>query len=212
MPRFTVQDDSGNTLTLEGDSPPTEQELEDIFSQHSNPQRETPEIRGPEAAFIPDMQATTRGGPPLQLPEGGDVMGDLAEAMPGPAALSYAGGLTRALPADLAAGMSIFKRPENQKVGLLPSASAISSAVRQNLPAAAEASGNIPEAMLNQARLPVDLQLEASANEPGGMGPAVLGYTSQGLAATAPLLGIGALPSWMAKLASAGFSVHMMTS
>jgi len=209
MPRFTVQDDSGNTLTLEGDSPPTEQELEDIFSQFE-PAAGNP--GNPEAAFIPDMQATTRGGPPLQLPEGGDVMGDLAEAMPGPAALSYAGGLTRALPADLAAGMSIFKRPENQKVGLLPSASAISSAVRQNLPAAAEASGNIPEAMLNQARLPVDLQLEASANEPGGMGPAVLGHTSQGLAATAPLLGISALPSWMAKLASAGFSVHMIAS
>lgn len=33
MPIYTVEDDQGNTLKLEGDSPPTEQELEDIFSQ-----------------------------------------------------------------------------------------------------------------------------------------------------------------------------------
>lgn len=33
MPLYTVEDDQGNTLKLEGDSPPTEQELEEIFAQ-----------------------------------------------------------------------------------------------------------------------------------------------------------------------------------
>lgn len=35
MPRYRIEDDNGNTLTLEGDSPPDEQELEEIFSSHA---------------------------------------------------------------------------------------------------------------------------------------------------------------------------------
>lgn len=52
MPSFTVNDDHGNTLTLEGDSPPTEQELEEIFAQ-SHPQS-TSEFRGAPTQVNPD--------------------------------------------------------------------------------------------------------------------------------------------------------------
>lgn len=44
MQRYHVDDGAGHTLTLEGDSPPTEQELEEIFSTHfsnSSPMGET---------------------------------------------------------------------------------------------------------------------------------------------------------------------------
>ena len=47
MPTFKVEDDSGNTLVLEGDSSPTEQELEEIFSSRAKSQAR--ELPTPEA-------------------------------------------------------------------------------------------------------------------------------------------------------------------
>src|SRR5688572_25202857 len=67
-------------------------------------------------------------------------------------ALEYTGNVARAIPADIAAGLSLLKRPEGE-APMTPSLPAIS----ENLPAAANASGNIPAALRGETTLPVDV-------------------------------------------------------
>ncbi len=45
MPRYRVQDDKGRTLVVEGESPPTEQELEQLFSSQDAPAPQIPELK-----------------------------------------------------------------------------------------------------------------------------------------------------------------------
>lgn len=57
MPQFTVQDDTGRTLVLEGDSPPTEAELEELFRSPSKPEAAIPqpEFRLPSQTPVPGL-------------------------------------------------------------------------------------------------------------------------------------------------------------
>ncbi len=126
-------------------------------------------------------------------------------------ALQYTGDVARGLVADVGAGLSLFKRPENQEVGWLPNLSAIPNAVKENLPYAAKASGNLPAAIrgdtLRGNPLPIDRILgDISEEAPFA---ATVGKFSQSLAASAPLLAVmpqGAL----GKLVAAGFTVDML--
>src|SRR6185369_5351226 len=123
-------------------------------------------------------------------------------------AATYVSNVARAIPADIAAGMSVFKRPEGQPSTLLPSPAAIGGAIRKNLPAAAEASGNIPAALTGE-QLPIDEILSSAAKD--DKTAATIGKISQGLAATAPMAAIGALPAAAQKLALIGFTAKMMS-
>lgn len=212
MPLFDIEDDNGNPLTIEGDSPPTEKELEEIFSLHFPTKGQPSDFRGEEARQIPDLQATTRGGPKAYIPDFDEVMANTGEVFnEGSAGLGnavrYAGNVARGLTADVAAGMSLLKR-KNDQTGVIDT-------IKENLPFAAEASGNLPAAFSQDpetARLPIDERLAEAASEPGGIPAATLGHVSQDVAATAPLLAVGALPSWAVRLVSAGFSAHMIAS
>jgi hypothetical protein len=56
MPSFDVQDpETGQTLTLQGDTPPTEQELEQIFSSTRAPKAAGPVASAPPAAPVPEQ-------------------------------------------------------------------------------------------------------------------------------------------------------------
>ncbi len=133
---------------------------------------QAPEFRGSNAGQLPDLQATTRGGPPVSLPDARVAMAGMAE-IPSEAfesagdAVAYAGNVIRSVPADVSAGMSLFRRPEGQKTTWLPSPTNIKEAVQKNLPYAAQASGNIPAAVMGEPRaeLPIDLQLADAAGE-----------------------------------------------
>lgn len=122
-------------------------------------------------------------------------------------AAGYVANVSRAIPADVAAGLSLFKRPPGHKPTLLPSPTAIAGAIEQNLPAAAEASGNIPAALAGE-EMPIDAILSAASRE--DKVAATIGKISQGLAATAPMAAIAALPAAAQKLALIGFTAKMM--
>lgn len=118
------------------------------------------------------------------------------------------GQIARAGVADIGAGMSLLKRPENQPLTAFPSPSGISDAIRQNLPSAAEASGNIPAALKGQP-LPIDAQLSSAAQE--SIPAATLARISQGIASTAPLAVIGGLPVAAQRAALAAFTAKMIS-
>lgn len=64
MPKYSVKDpDSGVTLTLEGDSPPTEQELEQVFAEYSKKQKTLtqPEPTTPQKGSWFERQAPLKG-------------------------------------------------------------------------------------------------------------------------------------------------------
>src|SRR5512135_2026499 len=89
MPQFKVTDpNSGKTLVLEGDSPPTEAELVDVFGKAQ--ERETFTVsQPPQGGLRPESARTIRGmptvkgGQPLSIPEGGDVGAQLGETLTG---------------------------------------------------------------------------------------------------------------------------------
>lgn len=64
MPRYSVSDDSGTTLTIEGDSPPSESELNEIFSAaavEAGPKKIT--IIGSQTPHIPGIQERLEANP-----------------------------------------------------------------------------------------------------------------------------------------------------
>ncbi len=161
----------------------------------------------PEVDFEPAGETPWRAPslvPPIQdIESAGKAFGPNLQA-----ATTYAGNVARAIPADVAAGLSVFKRPPGQPSTLFPSPTAIAGAVQKNLPAAAEASGNIPAALSGEA-MPIDEILSAASKE--DKTAATIGKISQGLAATAPMAAIGALPAAAQKLALIGFTAKMMS-
>lgn len=152
-----------------------------------------------ELRNLPDMQTTTRGGPKLVTPEASvalpafteDFLSEnrLAEVTP------YLGNIVRGGVADLGAGLSLFSGDKD-------------ATIARNLPYAAKASGNLPAAILNEDRLPIDEILSEASKE--SKFAATVGKISQGVAGTAPLAVIGALPAAAQKLVLLGFTAQMM--
>lgn len=60
MPRYTIKDDRGRSITVEGDSPPTEQEAEDLFGS----------VKQQSALAQPKKTFLQRFGEALTVPEG----------------------------------------------------------------------------------------------------------------------------------------------
>jgi len=182
--------------------------LDQHYSQQFNS-----DFRGPEAGQIPDMQATTRGGPKAYIPDGGEGIFDEFTSDLGDA-FHLAGKTSKAALGDVGSFASRFQRPEGQKVGLLPSLGAIKTAYEKNTPYADEAGGNLystfTEPLENQ--LPIENAMNQAATEgsEGAVGAATLGHFALSAAETAPLLAVGALPGWAAKLVSLGFTADMI--
>jgi len=182
--------------------------LDQHYSQQFNS-----DFRGPEAGQIPDMQATTRGGPKAYIPDGGEGIFDEATSDLGDA-FHLAGKTAKAALGDVGSTLSLFQRPEGQKVGLLPSLGAVKKAVQENAPSAFEAGGNLyatgTEPLENE--LPIENAMNQAATEgsEGAVGAATLGHFALSAAETAPLLAVGALPGWAAKLVSLGFTADMI--
>lgn len=143
-------------------------------------------------------ESTIVGGPKLQLPDASVALGsNLNELGEGVQALSkvpgYVANIARAIPADVAAGASLLKRPEG--------------ATPEKLKYAAAASGNIPAAIMEQP-LPIDAVISEAAKE--SVPAATAARLSQDLAATAPLAAVGLLPASAVRLITAGFTVDMI--
>src|SRR6185369_16085066 len=125
-----------------------------------------------------------------------------------------AGKTAKAALGDVGSTLSLFQRPEGQKVGLLPSLGAVKKAVQENAPSAFEAGGNLyatgTEPLENE--LPIENAMNQAATEgsEGAVGAATLGHFALSAAETAPLLAVGALPGWAAKLVSLGFTADMI--
>lgn len=128
-----------------------------------------------------------------------------------PGLTESAGNVAKAAIADLGAFGSLFHRPQNVPVTLLPSPTNIRKAVTENLPYAAAASGNVPAAVrsvLTPEPLPIDTTIAEAAKE--STGAATTARISQDIAATAPLLVVGGLPGFAQKAALAGFTADML--
>jgi len=105
----------------------------------------------------------------------------------------------------------------NPRAGILPAGSKYLADVARSIPADIAAgfradpsvSGNIPAAVMGKP-LPIDEQLALASQE--SPAAATLGKVGQGLAGTAPMLAVGALPAWAGKLAALGFSAQMIKS
>lgn len=160
---------------LDAPLPMTDEENKSFIADIRAGDRKQAALSQPFAEVQPDGTVKQR------LP-GNDPEGNAEEFLSGPGrAMTYAGNVARAIPADVAAGMR----------------------------ADPSVSGNIPAAVTGQP-LPVDAQLKlASEDSPVA---ATVGKVSQGLAATAPLAVVGALPTWGAKLVAAGFSTQMIAA
>lgn len=125
MPKYIVESPSGQTLEIEGDAPPTEKELDDIFAAEapadtpaavatasprlSDVERQKarggPVIRNPRTG-LPDLRDTSRMGEQLDaaasmgIRSGGPALGQAAGAMTGPlsvAAVPVLGGIGGAI-------------------------------------------------------------------------------------------------------------------
>lgn len=122
--------------------------------------------------------------------------------------------LSRAVVADAAAGLSLLHKPKNVPDTLLPNLGNIKAAIKQNLPGAAQASGNIPAA-INREPLPIDTTIREAALESKAQGEfpseATVAKLSQGLAATAPMAAIAALPKGVQTAIMAGFTAKMLS-
>jgi hypothetical protein len=118
------------------------------------------------------------------------------------------GNIARAIPADVASGISLLKRPENQSKNLWPSIPAVAGAMRENMPYSVQAAGNIPAAIMGEP-LPIDKTISEASSE--SIPAATVGKISQGIAATAPMAVIGGLPKAMQKAALIAFTTKMIS-
>jgi len=101
MPVFDIEDEAGRKISIEGDSPPDANDVEEIFrSVHGDSTPEQPPLGWQKAAFIPRIVN------PQNPREGFDVGPDpsLREVAMSP--LSFAGDVVRGAAADVAAGVS----------------------------------------------------------------------------------------------------------
>ena len=80
--------------------------------------------------------------------------------------------------------------------------------LRKNKLDAAQYSGNIPAALMRED-LPMDQVIKQVSSDPDNIPAATAAKVATGIAETAPLAVVGALPAWAARLALAGFTADM---
>jgi len=92
MPTYRVTDPTtGRTVKLTGDSPPTEQELEEIFASFPPSKMEQPQTQAVDAGGDPSLSMFEKPAQPMQMPE--ESLTDKAIGV-GESALSIVSGLT----------------------------------------------------------------------------------------------------------------------
>lgn len=206
---YDVDLEDGRTVTLESDKEPTHDEIYAALANYQE-QPKADIFRGPsefEQAIVPaglesgrfDLSQNPIHPAPTLTQEASQFGQDVTSTL---------GNVARAIPADVAAGLSLLKRPENQPQTLFPSPTAIAGAISQNMPYAIETAGNIPAALAGEP-LPIDKTLSEAATE--SVPAATIGKISQGVAATAPMAIIGVLPAAAQKAALLAFTAKMIS-
>lgn len=205
MPRYEVTDGaSGKTLTLEGDSPPTDSELEDIFAEHARTSAETQSPLEP-SINLAEMNRKVAGLTPGMSPWGydPDPAAGLREIVSDPMIVPRAAMGAAMIPGKIAyAGAAdAFALAQNANRELHPSTPK------------AEYGGNLfgprPD-NVPPGELPVEHFLGTTSEAAPNL--TVAAKIGKAGAEMSPLGAVGMLPAWAGRLAAAGFSAQMIAS
>jgi hypothetical protein len=192
MPTFTVTDpQTGQSLDLEGDSAPTEQELDEVFGQLRPTQPAQPQIKlSPYEQAVNESMAAGKGRPQTGMEPGSEFLTAIAQDP---------GGFVKSLPR---AAMAAVTAPG--KLAYETAADVISSIDSRG----AEYGGNLAAMTRGEDRLPSAAFLaETAKTNPALTTGAKFG---QSMAEMAPLGALRFAPAMVNRLLAAGFSAQMI--